>query len=285
MDVEDEAAREFTPDEILPWGHIDCGVTDKFFKSELEKALRGETSRDCLDKCTACGLECKKRNADELSPPPPANGAAPPMAKQPMVKQPMAAPARIRISYTKLMPLAMLSHTEMMTLFFRAISRAGLPVAFSEGFNPHPKLSFGPALGVGIESEAEILDIELTYAIDLMMAVRALNMALPSGVRVSEARYISPKEAPAGVGLTSYEYEMEVPGEADAEGAISGFLAKAKRGDYPRLREGGRQGEGNRYTPDGALPGCGSGRADGYFYADGSRWQGRETLRGGPGYI
>ncbi len=114
----------------------------------------------------------------------------------------------------------------MMTLFFRAISRAGLPVAFSEGFNPHPKLSFGPALGVGIESEAEILDIELTYAIDLMMAAKALNMALPSGVRVSEARYISPKEAPAGVGLTSYEYEMEVPGEVDADGAISGFLAK-----------------------------------------------------------
>ena len=64
MDVEDEAAREFTPDEILPWGHIDCGVTDKFFKSELEKALRGETSRDCLDKCTACGLECKKAESE-----------------------------------------------------------------------------------------------------------------------------------------------------------------------------------------------------------------------------
>ena len=151
------------------------------------------------------------------------------------------------------MPLAMLSHTEMMTLFFRAISRAGLPVAFSEGFNPHPKLSFGPALGVGIESEAEILDIELSYAIDLMMAVKALNMALPSGVRVSEARYISPKEAPAGVGLTSYEYEMEVPGGVDAEGAISGFLAKesavitrvSEKGD----RAGGEGGQGIDIRP------------------------------------
>ncbi|MGC2423801.1 MAG: TIGR03960 family B12-binding radical SAM protein [Nitrospirota bacterium] len=266
MDVEDEAAREFAPDEILPWGHIDCGVTDKFFKGELEKALRAETSRDCLDKCTACGLECAQPKGKPSALPDSASAASsPPLSasgteceKQPMTKQPMAAPvgrpsARIRIIYTKLMPLAMLSHTEMMTLFFRAISRAGLPVAFSEGFNPHPKLSFGPALGVGIESEAEILDIELSYAIDLLLAIKALNMALPSGVRVSEARYLSPKEAPAGVGLTSYEYEMEVPGRLDPDDAISGFLAKesaviTRISDKGAGGAGGRGGDGGRVT-------------------------------------
>ena len=87
MDVEDEAAREFTPDEILPWGHIDCGVTDKFFKSELEKALRGETSRDCLDKCTACGLECAKAKGKRPRP----QLCAQPPAEPPQVDPPLSA--------------------------------------------------------------------------------------------------------------------------------------------------------------------------------------------------
>jgi radical SAM family uncharacterized protein/radical SAM-linked protein len=255
MDLEDEAAREFGPDEILPWGHIDCGVTDKFFKKELEKALKGETSRDCLDKCTACGLECAQPKGKPSAPVPSCD--QPPASEQPLVNRPAQPfgpppvnrpPAKIRIAYTKLMPLAMLSHTEMMTLFFRAISRAGLPVAFSEGFNPHPKLSFGPALGVGIESEAEILDIELIYAIDLLTAVKALNMALPSGVRVSEARYISPKEAPAGVGLTSFEYVAEVPGGVDVEGAISGFLAR----ESAVITRASDKGAGGARRPDAA---------------------------------
>ncbi len=224
LDVEAEAARAFALDEILPWSHIDCGVSDKFFKRELERALNGETTPDCLKKCLACGLGCKEVDRS-LPLPPPARGGI--KREGELHNSPAKSlPARMRIGYSKLMPLAMLSHTEMMTLFFRAISRAGLPVAFSEGYNPHPKLSFGPALAVGIESEAEILDMELSYAIDLKTAANALNLALPSGVRVFEARYLSPKEAPAGVGITHFEYEAEVPAGADAEAMIEAFLAR-----------------------------------------------------------
>ncbi len=226
LDVEAEAARGFAPDEILPWSHIDCGVTDRFFKKEMEKALRGEASPGCLEKCLACGLGCKDGKDSPLSLPlsPPAVGGI--KGGGLVENSAKSLPARLRIKYSKLMPLAMLSHTEMMTLFFRAISRAGLPVAFSEGFNPHPKFSFGPALAVGIESEAEILDMELSYAIDLKTAANALNLVLPSGVRVFEARYLSPKEAPAGVGITQFEYEAEVPAGADAVATIEAFLAK-----------------------------------------------------------
>ncbi len=230
LDVEAVAAREFAPDEILPWSHIDCGVSEKFFRRELEKALKGETSAGCMDKCLACGLGCPAARPSE---PPPVNQPPDRAPREdcptpaPFTSPPPASrPAKMRIKYSKLMPLAMLSHTEVMTLFFRAISRAGLPVAFSEGFNPHPKLSFGPALATGVESEAEILDIELSYAIDLNMAAKALNLALPSGVKVSEVRYLSPKEAPAGASITFFEYEAEVPAGADAEAAVLAFLAK-----------------------------------------------------------
>ncbi|MHB8174784.1 MAG: TIGR03960 family B12-binding radical SAM protein, partial [Nitrospirota bacterium] len=226
LDVEDEAAREFAPEELLPWGHIDCGVTDKFFKRELERALKGETSPDCREKCYACGLDCTASKPSEPQVRYPQVSMPPAPAAGQTVPSPVHRPARMRIKYSKLMPLAMLSHTEIMTLFFRAISRAGLPVAFSEGFNPHPKLSFGPALAVGIESEAEILDMELSYAIDLSVAAKALNLTMPSGVRVSEACYLSPKEAPAGVGITSFEYEAEIPAGLDVESMIPAFLAK-----------------------------------------------------------
>ncbi len=225
LDVEAEAEKGFAPDEILPWSHIDCGVSEKFFRRELDHALRGETSPGCLDKCLACGLKCGSDSEEmplsQVIPPPTTKAIS--SSENP---KPVNRPARMRVKYSKLMPLAMLSHTEVMTLFFRAISRAGLPVAFSEGFNPHPKLSFGPALATGIESEAEILDMELTYAIDLKTAAKALNLALPPGVRVFEARYLSSREAPGGASVTSFEYEAEVPAGLDAEAAVEAFLAK-----------------------------------------------------------
>ncbi len=135
--------------------------------------------------------------------------------------------ARVRLIYSKLSPLSLLSHNELMTVFFRAISRAELPILFSEGFNPHPKLSFGPALAVGVESEAEILDIELSYGIDLGLVVKKLNQTLPSGIRIMEGRTLRNDEPAAGVGITAFTYEAIAPDEftGDLDDAVSAFLA------------------------------------------------------------
>jgi len=235
LDVEAEAGRSYCVDDVLPWDHISSGVTKEFLKKELAASTEVRTSPSCTEKCTACGLKCRVAPHDgETGPPEAPGGSLPQNGTQPAapgISKGTAAnaTARVRITYTKLMPLALLSHTELMTLFFRAISRVGLPIAFSEGFNPHPKVSFGPALAVGIESEAEILDMELGIGLELKTVVSALNRTLPEGVRVREARVLSPGEPAAGVGLKSFTYEALQPEDLDSDtpGLVAEFLAKS----------------------------------------------------------
>ena len=74
--------------------------------------------------------------------------------------QPPAPPfrSRVRVRWAKLGRLVALSHLEAMHTLLRAIRRAGLPVAYSQGYHPKPRVSFGPALAVGIESRAEFIE-------------------------------------------------------------------------------------------------------------------------------
>lgn len=224
LDLHKEAEREYGLEEVLPWDHIDSGIKKAYLKKELEKALETETTEDCRRKCTGCGLKCDLDKKDNVAAAGPAEPAPAPAPKRPAVPG-----ARVRLKYSKLAPLSMLSHTEMMTLFFRAAARANIPVAFSEGFNPHPKMSFGPALGVGIESEAEVLDIELSYAIDLLELVKGLNRELPAGIRILETRALAANEPAAGSGAKGFVYEAVIPDGrlADAEVLAGAFLKRS----------------------------------------------------------
>jgi len=233
LDLEACAAKGYGLDEILPWDHIDTGVTKKFLVKEYQRAMEGVVTPDCRTKCSACGLKCRPEDLRHEPGPPPAL-AAPAAARN------TGPSARVRIHYAKHRPLSLLSHTEIMTLFFRAISRAGLPIRFSEGFNPHPKVSFGPALALGIESEAEVLDMELGYGIDLTLVADALNMALPDGIRVLRVHLPGPKEPAAGVGLTSFTYEAWPPD--GMEGALPGAAAAFMASDSAVVTRSGKKG-------------------------------------------
>ena len=223
LDVEREATREYALDAILPWDHIRTGVSKRYLVKEYERATRSEVTPECREKCSGCGLKCTE---DDLHTKDRLLGPVTPV-KTEGGNRPTA---RVRLRYTKLAPVSLLSHSELMTLMFRAVSRAELPIAFSDGFNPHPKISFGPALAVGIESEAEILDMELGYALDLGAVVRKLNGVLPAGVRVAEARVLMRDEPAAGVGFTHFTYEAEAPEgfTGNVADAVAAFLSRDK---------------------------------------------------------
>ena len=91
---------------------------------------------------------------------------------------------RIRARYAKTGRLIFLSHLELITLFTRAVKRAGVPVRFSQGFHPHPKFSFATALSVGVESFAEYLDIEVDAGFSANQLMEQLNGVLPEGIRI-----------------------------------------------------------------------------------------------------
>lgn len=114
--------------------------------------------------------------------------------------------ARLRLQITKGKEIGYISHLDYARTVERAIRRAHLPAAYSEGFNPHMKLAFASALAVGVTSEAEYVDIELTGDVELTEAVKQLSKELPEGILIKGAAYMV-HQTPAlmaAVNLASY---------------------------------------------------------------------------------
>jgi radical SAM-linked protein len=94
---------------------------------------------------------------------------------------------RIRIRYAKRGPLRFTSHRDFARAFERALRRAGVPIAFSQGFTPHPKISYASAAPTGVASEAEYLEIGLQAQVDPARVRAALDAALSPGLDVLDA--------------------------------------------------------------------------------------------------
>ena len=128
--------------------------------------------------CIRDSVRPRLANSDRLQPPEAG------VASEPM--EPALLP-KLRLTVTKTGRTASLSHLEYMTLIHRAVRRASLPVKYSAGFHPAPRISFGDALPLGVSSEAELIDLELTAPCQPQEAMQRLNQRLPEGVRVLNA--------------------------------------------------------------------------------------------------
>jgi radical SAM-linked protein len=123
----------------------------------------------------------------------------------------------IRVRYTKAGRIRFVSHRDVARLFERAMRKLRLPVAYTEGFSPRPKLSFGLALTVAHESEAEYLDVELSRPIDLESLPAELTAALPDGFTVEAAIAIEPGCVSLQQAIISCDWSIEVLGGAEPE--------------------------------------------------------------------
>jgi radical SAM-linked protein len=90
----------------------------------------------------------------------------------------------VRLRYTKQGKVRWIGHRDLARAFERAFRIEALPLAFSEGFSPHPKISFGLAISVGFESDAEYLDLQLTRFVDVDELAPRLSAVLPDGIDV-----------------------------------------------------------------------------------------------------
>jgi radical SAM-linked protein len=124
-----------------------------------------------------------------------------------------------------------LSHRDVARIWERALRRAGLPAAYSEGFSPRPKLSFGLALSTGYESEGEYVDIELRTGtdVDLEQLPALLTPVLPVGMVVQEVATLEPGETSLQQAVTSCSWRIElagpVPDQHDIETTVRERLA------------------------------------------------------------
>ena len=116
--------------------------------------------------------------------------------------------ARFRLRYSKLGMARFLGAKEVATLFARSCRRARLPIAYSQGFHPLPRLSFGPALPVGMESEEEFLDILLYEEMPAKEVQQRLNAELPSGFQIHQVRQISLDRPSIEVSIATQRYQV-----------------------------------------------------------------------------
>jgi len=124
----------------------------------------------------------------------------------------------MRIKYKKQGNLKFISHLELMKTVERIFRRMQLPLKFSQGFNPHPKISFAAPLPVGVSSEAEFLDAELTEEIDLKEMLATQKQFLPNGLEFVEATFLEKSSSLMSlVEFSEYVLNLELSEDMDEE--------------------------------------------------------------------
>lgn len=223
------AHRQRELDELLPWDHIHAGVSKEFLIRERQRAYEGALSEECTTgACSACGA-CPAGNGNALAPQenikrtPSAAGTSINVQVQKfnMDKPPVQ---RLRMTYSKHGAICLISHLDLGKTIFTILKRAGIPVSFTKGFNPQPKVQYGPPLSVGFESEGEVIDLFLIERRAPMEILKSLRSQSPRGLEFIAAEDI-PLSAPApSAAALAGEYEMTLAsdwGDLDWGGCIN----------------------------------------------------------------
>ena len=206
------AHRNIAVEETLPWDHIDTGVTKDFLVSELEKSGSLIATPDCrYGDCYNCGV-CTEGGRGDLRPFIAEVISMDAAADEHSDKKRSVQPDyfRVRMKYKKEGEIKHISQLEFMSSIFRAINRGGIPIAFSEGFHPHPRLSLGHALPCGMESSAEYLDMVLLSGMRPSRLAGILNDELPEGIRFISAGHLHPGSPSLSSSITGLAYEVDL---------------------------------------------------------------------------
>jgi radical SAM-linked protein len=135
---------------------------------------------------------------------------------------------RLRIRFSRGEEVKFISHLDMMRMWQRVLQRADIPLAYSEGFNPHPRLALAAPLPVGVTAQSELMDIFCTRWVSPHTFIDTISRQLPSGIKALQA-YPVPHTLPslqASVSFAEYEVDLEMDKERKAlESGINDLLA------------------------------------------------------------
>ena len=240
--------REKDLTETLPWDVVDAFIRKPFLIVEWKKALKEMHTDDCKwGHCYACGVPGDGEDTVLANPLPPefgflegTKGAAYRMKATPdllplrerrapggALAVPLAETARsYRLTFEKLGDARYLSHRNTMDVLERALRASGAPVRYTEGYNPHLRMSMGPALPLGHESKHELFDVDVLAALS-EAHVAAVNVRLPGGLRITSCVELPKGAKSLGRAATEAVYSFTLPnGETRTERlALSGTEA------------------------------------------------------------
>jgi radical SAM-linked protein len=149
---------------------------------------------------------------------------------------------RLRLTFTKTDSLKYIGHLDLHRTLERTLRRAGLPLAYSQGFNPQPKMNLAEALPLGITSECEVMDVWMETRIDLEQAKAELNRAAPPGMQILSLNEVDERLPPLQTQVVAAEYcvTLDAP-PPDLESRAQNLLnqesiARERRGKHYDLR-------------------------------------------------
>ena len=231
MDL-DDYLRPRATEELLPWAHLQTGVDQQFLKDERQRASGEVYTPDCrYHGCQQCGL-CDfdqilpvvhgdkepgiTPQRRDVQPAPDGGRHVVPAHEEPHIKY--------MVHYSRQGNVCFLGHLEILQLIFRGLRRAGIKTNFSKGFNPTPKVAFGPALPVGTVSLAEFFLMDLPAPLsDPSGTARTLSSNLPPGLEIIAIEHHSGKLPPD----ISTTYTLKLPHQITPAlaNAVRSFLA------------------------------------------------------------
>lgn len=163
---------------------------------------------------------------------------------------------KLRVKFEKLGAIRFASHRDMLRVFQRCFSAAGIPVSYSRGFHPHVKMSFGPPLKTGWDSHEEYFDVCCEETVDDM--ARACNLFLPEGLRFTEVVELGPTAEKIANALSAVKMAVrvdreDVPELASFPAGSAGYEAVKKKyvdNINRRFAHGGGDDDTNGKTPE-----------------------------------
>src|SRR4030042_1664252 len=135
---------------------------------------------------------------------------------------------RLRLKFSRGEELKFLSHLDLMRVWERALRRTGLPLAYSEGFTPHPQIALAAPLSVGVTSQAELMDVVLSRWIPPQSFTAQIEQQLPRGIELLETWPVGPKVPSLQSQVRFVEYRVEAKtekGNQEVELALQPFLS------------------------------------------------------------
>jgi len=272
--------RAYGLEEILPWDVLDVSIKKRWLQIELIKAKKEMRTEDCKwGHCYACGVPgngedtvLAKAIQRDATPLPPGEGvgvradypaayldstkgaayrqkAMPDLPSASRLASQGSQVFRHRITFSKTGDARFLSHRNTMDVLERAIRAAGLPARYSEGFNPHMRLSMGPALALGIESRHEVFDVDGNAPFPSDAAER-IAAKLPDGLAILEVRALAAGEASLSKAVKGARYSVRLASE-DHIARAGDALAASWREAMPAVRafalEADREGTSLRF--------------------------------------
>ncbi len=204
IDISKYSTREFSLEEELPWDFIDTGVKKEWLAKEYQKALVDSVSTPCDKGCTACGVCQEAGKAKVIYP----DNAYKSLSKNEETDK--SERYLYRLVITKKGDLKYISHLDWIGTFYKSLKKAGLNLVFSQGFNPAPKISASIALPVFVESDGEVLDIELYDKKTSEELKEQIQKCLPQDAEILNIKNIEKSDAGIDKLIFWARYEAEI---------------------------------------------------------------------------